>query len=73
MVKRYKRAAQIDSATKNTVFKTTVTINYLPGGKTAWYRNLLQDSVQQYIFVDIAKAKNNPSFSPKNWQPPCSK
>jgi dipeptidyl aminopeptidase/acylaminoacyl peptidase len=62
IVKRYRRAAQLDSATKNAVFKTTVTLNYLPGGKIAWYRNLLKDSVQQYIHVDIVKAKKQPLF-----------
>ena len=62
MVQRYLRAARIDSATKNAVFKSTVTTVWLPGGKTCWYRNILKDSVQEYIYVNAVKAKKQPLF-----------
>lgn len=62
MVQRYLRAARIDSATKNTVFKTSVTVSWLPGGKTGWYRNLLNDSVEEYIYIDAQKGKKQPLF-----------
>jgi dipeptidyl aminopeptidase/acylaminoacyl peptidase len=62
MVKRYLREAWIDSATKNTVFKSTVTANWLSGGKSFWYRNLLKDSVQEYIYVDVVKRTKKPLF-----------
>lgn len=62
MVQRYLRAARIDSATKNAVFKSSVTPSWLPGGKSCWYRNLLKDSVQEYIYVDVVKAKKRPLF-----------
>lgn len=63
MMKRYLRAAWIDSVTKNTVFKTTVTANWLADGKAFWYRNQLKDSVQEYIYVDAAKGKKQPAFN----------
>lgn len=62
MVQRYLRAARIDSATKNAVFKTTVTMNWLADGKTGWYRNLLADSVQEYMYVNAVKGKKQPLF-----------
>lgn len=62
MVQRYLRAARIDSATKNAVFKSTVTTVWLPDGKSCWYRNLLKDSIQEYIYVDVVKAKKRPLF-----------
>ncbi|NII27418.1 prolyl oligopeptidase family serine peptidase [Pseudoflavitalea sp. X16] len=62
MVQRYLRASRIDSATKNAVFKTSVTAVWLPGGKSCWYRNLLKDSVQEYIYVDVVKAKKQSLF-----------
>jgi dipeptidyl aminopeptidase/acylaminoacyl peptidase len=63
MMTRYLRAAWIDSITKNAVFKTTVAANWLPGGKTFWYRNLLKDSVQEYLYVDVQKGKKQPVFN----------
>lgn len=63
LVQRYLRAARIDSATKNAVFKTTVTLNWLPGGKTAWYCNVLADSVQEYLLVDALKARKGALFN----------
>jgi dipeptidyl aminopeptidase/acylaminoacyl peptidase len=63
MMKRYLRAAKIDSMTKNAVFKTTVTANWQEGGKAFWYRNLLKDSVQEYLYVDVVKSKKQPAFN----------
>jgi dipeptidyl aminopeptidase/acylaminoacyl peptidase len=62
MVKRYLREAWIDSATKNAVFKSTVTAYFLPGGQSCWYRNLLKDSIQEYVYVDVLKGKKQPAF-----------
>lgn len=63
MLRRYLRAAAIDSATKNVVFKTTVTANWQPDGKSFWYRNLLKDSVQEYVYVDVRGLKKQPLFN----------
>jgi dipeptidyl aminopeptidase/acylaminoacyl peptidase len=62
MVQRYLREAWMDSATRNSVFKTTVAANWLPGGKSFWYVNRIKDSVQEYIYVDAVKAKKQPLF-----------
>ncbi|MDF2189682.1 prolyl oligopeptidase family serine peptidase [Paraflavitalea sp. CAU 1676] len=63
LVQRYLRAARIDSATKNAVFKTTVSLNWFAGEKLAWYCNVLQDSIQEYILVDATKGKKQPLFN----------
>jgi dipeptidyl aminopeptidase/acylaminoacyl peptidase len=63
MLSRYLRAAVMDSVTKNAVFKTSVTANWLADGKMFWYRNLLKDSVQEYILVNVAKAGKKPLFN----------
>lgn len=62
LVQRYLRASRIDSATKNTVFKSTVTVNWIAGGKAGWYCNVLADSMQEYIYVDAVKAFKRPLF-----------
>lgn len=63
MMKRYVRASIIDSLTKNAVFKTSVTANWFADGKNFWYRNLLKDSVQEYIYVNVAKATKQALFN----------
>jgi dienelactone hydrolase len=63
LIQRYLRAARIDNATKNSVFKSTVAVSWLEGGKAGWYRNLLKDSVQEYMYVDAVKAKKQPLFN----------
>ncbi|MBN8879245.1 MAG: prolyl oligopeptidase family serine peptidase [Sphingobacteriales bacterium] len=62
MLQRYLRAAVIDSITKNAVFKTTVAANWQPDGRSFWYRNLLKDSVQEYLYVDVKELKKQPLF-----------
>lgn len=62
LVARYKRAARIDSLTKDAVFKYAVDAHWLPDGKTFWYCNFLKDSVEEYIYVDAAKAIRRPAF-----------
>ena len=49
MMDRYKKAQLLDSALRNTVFKTNVQANWLPGGTAFWYRNILKDSMREYI------------------------
>lgn len=63
MIKRYLREAWIDSATKNAVFKATVTANWMVDGKSFWYQNILKDGVQEYLFVDAIKGKKQPLFN----------
>jgi len=62
MLNRYIRAAVIDSITKNVVFKTAVAANWQTDGQAFWYRNLLKDSVQEYIYVEVKRLVKQPLF-----------
>ncbi|UYQ94549.1 S9 family peptidase [Chitinophaga horti] len=62
LIARYKRSAMMDSATKNTVFKSSVDAHWLPGGKAFWYCNILADSLEEYIYVDATTASRKPAF-----------
>ncbi|NTS40990.1 DPP IV N-terminal domain-containing protein [Flavisolibacter sp. BT320] len=59
---RYRHAALLDSITRNTVFKTRVQANWQKDGKTFWYRNVLRDSVVEYMLVDAVSNKKGPAF-----------
>ncbi|RYY57350.1 MAG: S9 family peptidase [Chitinophagaceae bacterium] len=62
MVKRYVRAASIDSATAHSVFRTTVTPEWQADGHSFWYLNYLADSIEEYIFVNPAKRTRRTLF-----------
>lgn len=62
MIARYKKAQVLDSITRNTVVKTNVQANWLPGGKSFWYVNTLTDSVREYMYVDVSKAQKKIAF-----------
>jgi dipeptidyl aminopeptidase/acylaminoacyl peptidase len=62
VVERYKKALVTDSLGRNSVFKTNVRANWQPGGKAFWYMNLLQDSKEEYILVDVPKASKKLAF-----------
>ncbi|MES1160799.1 MAG: DPP IV N-terminal domain-containing protein, partial [Bacteroidota bacterium] len=57
MIARYRRAEQIDSLTKNAVFKSTIEAHWASDGKSFWYCNILKDSVREYIHVEAATGK----------------
>ena len=59
---RYRHAAHLDSITRNTVYKMRVQPNWQKDGKTFWYRNVLRDSVVEYILVDAVNNKKGPAF-----------
>lgn len=48
----YKRAAALDSALKNAVFKSYVIPHWQMSGNKFWYQNRLKDHVSEYILVD---------------------
>ncbi|RYG26249.1 MAG: hypothetical protein EOO01_42130, partial [Chitinophagaceae bacterium] len=54
ILQRYRDAKVSDSTIRNKVFKTSVSANWLEGNNAFWYRNLLKDSVREYIWVDAA-------------------
>lgn len=62
MLDRYRAAARLDSAVKNTTFKTSVQPNWQQGGAAMWYRNMLKDSVTEYVYVDVVKGKKQKVF-----------
>jgi dipeptidyl aminopeptidase/acylaminoacyl peptidase len=62
MLQRCKKAQLMDSTAKNTVFKTNVQANWLPGGNKFWYRNILKDSVREYIMADVIKGEKSKAF-----------
>ena len=62
MLDRYRAAANLDSTARNTTFKTFVQPNWQQGGAGMWYRNILQDSVTEYIYVDVVKGKKQKAF-----------
>ncbi len=63
MLARYRKAAALDSiANRNLVFKTSVVPNWQADGESFWYRNVLKDSVVEYLYVNAAKATKQKAF-----------
>jgi dienelactone hydrolase len=69
LVARYKRAASMDSLTKDAVFKYTVDAHWLPGGKAFWYCNVLKNS-NEYVYVDAATGTKRPATAADTLQTP---
>ncbi|WP_240768606.1 S9 family peptidase [Olivibacter sp. XZL3] len=65
IVDRYKRAMKLDSLTKNIVFKSTVEAHWLNKGTSFWYRNVLQDSTTEYVYVDAITGRKRPLLDKK--------
>ncbi|MEJ7766393.1 MAG: DPP IV N-terminal domain-containing protein [Chitinophagaceae bacterium] len=59
---RYRKAAILDSAVRNKVFKTTLQPNWQADGESFWYRNSLKDSVLEYYYVDASKGVKQKAF-----------
>ena len=62
MMERYRKAGLLDSLAKNTVFKASVQPFWQPDGKGFWYRNILKDSVTEYVYVDVLNGRKRPAF-----------
>lgn len=62
MLDRYRAVAKLDSAVKNTAFKTSVQPNWQQGGAAMWYRNMLKDSMTEYVYVDVVNGKKQRAF-----------
>ena len=50
---RYKKARYLDSIATRSIFKTTVRPHWSADNTSFWYRNILKDSVKEYISVDV--------------------
>jgi len=61
MMKRYKAAEERDSLARRTVFKSTVIPGWT-GPSSFWYRNVLADSLFEYVYVDPSKKIKRPLF-----------
>jgi dipeptidyl aminopeptidase/acylaminoacyl peptidase len=62
IVQRYRDGAILDSLARNTVFKSTVAAHWQADSKTFWYRNLLKDSITEYIYADAAAGTKRLAF-----------
>lgn len=62
ILQRYRRAAELDSLARNTVFKTTVQAYWQADQKHFWYRNNGKDSSMEYVYVDATAGKKGPAF-----------
>ncbi|WP_295128687.1 S9 family peptidase [uncultured Chitinophaga sp.] len=58
----YKSAAELDSLVRNKAYRLGVRPRWQAGQHNFWYKNVLQDSVVEYIYVDIASAAKKPAF-----------
>jgi dipeptidyl aminopeptidase/acylaminoacyl peptidase len=58
----YKRMELMDSLTKGSVLKASIQPGWQADGKSFWYRNVLKDSLTEYIYVDPVKGKKTKAF-----------
>lgn len=65
MVERYKRAMKLDSLTKDIIFKSKVEAHWSASGLSFWYRNVLADSITEYVYVDAVLGEKRPLFDKK--------
>lgn len=63
IAKRYKRANELDTLARRSVFKSNVVPNW-SGASSFWYRNTLADSVAEYVFVDPSQSTKKVLFDP---------
>ena len=59
----YKRAALLDSAVRNKVFRSTIHPNWQASGDGFWYMNTLAGGEREYYYVDAVRGRKQPAFS----------
>ncbi|RYY24744.1 MAG: hypothetical protein EOO04_12675, partial [Chitinophagaceae bacterium] len=59
---RYRHAALMDSVARNKVYKYSVQANWQEDGESFWYKNILPDSVIEYVYIHAAKSLRQPAF-----------
>lgn len=62
VLERYRRAAAMEEAVRNTVFSASVQPHWQADGSSFWYRNVLKDSVMEYIYVQPSAGRRGPAF-----------
>ena len=55
ILERYRKAKVLDSLAPKSIYKATVRAHWRQDGTGFWYKNILKDSVPEYIYVDITK------------------
>jgi dipeptidyl aminopeptidase/acylaminoacyl peptidase len=55
----YKHMELMDSLTKGSVLKANINANWQTDRKSFWYRNILKDSLTEYIYVNAATGKKS--------------
>ncbi|KAA0990986.1 S9 family peptidase [Dyadobacter aurulentus] len=58
----YKHMELMDSLTKGSVLKASIQPGWQADGKSFWYKNILKDSLTEYIYVDAVKGKKSKAF-----------
>jgi hypothetical protein len=53
VMERYRKARWLDSIATRSIFKASVRPHWTTDGNTFWYKNVLKDSVAEYVLVDI--------------------
>ncbi|MCK7554679.1 S9 family peptidase [Chitinophaga sedimenti] len=58
----YKSAAELDSLVRNKAYRTGVRPRWQSGKNAFWYKNLLQDSTAEYVYVDATAGTRQLAF-----------
>ena len=61
-MKRYKGAVILDSLARSVVYKYTIRAHWQADGKTFWYKNILADSSNEYIYVNAVTTVKQKAF-----------
>jgi dipeptidyl aminopeptidase/acylaminoacyl peptidase len=62
MMNRYKQAGLLDSLARNKVYRSNVQANWQADGEHFWYRNMLKDTMMEYIYADASKSEKHKAF-----------
>lgn len=58
----YKRMELSDSLSRGTVLKASIQPGWQADGKSFWYRNILKDSLTEYVYVNPVDGKKSKAF-----------
>jgi dipeptidyl aminopeptidase/acylaminoacyl peptidase len=53
IMERYRKARYLDSIATRSIFKASVRPHWTKDGNAFWYKNILKDSVAEYVLVDV--------------------
>lgn len=61
----YKHMELMDSVTKGTILKATIQPTWQSDGHSFWYRNVLKDSLTEYVFMNLETGKKTSPLDKK--------